>query len=130
MSRPHLRKAALFALLVATCWLAIGANALGYTHSWSCTRHSGNHCTDFSGQYYNPWHYMSGNATDVYGASQWCVKGTTSGGTTYEFACFLSAPYAFGTRCISASTQAYTYGIWSPDADRPMSAGANTTGGC
>ncbi len=132
--RGSRRRTFLLGALPVALLLAVGLGSAGtasaYTHSWSCTRHSGNHCTDTSGQAYNPWHYLSGQATDVYGASQWCVKGTTSGGTTYEFACFLSAPYAYGTRCISAQTQAYTYGIWTPDSDRPMSAGANTTGGC
>jgi hypothetical protein len=118
------------------CGLAIALMGLAaqvpaahaYTHRWDCYRAAGNHCTDFTGTYYNPWHYMS-MGTAGYGVHTWCVSGEDRGGGIWNFACAYSGTGVSGSRCDAPDVQAYSYGLgYSGTAFQ--SDLADTTGGC
>jgi hypothetical protein len=106
--------------------LGVVSSATAYTHSWSCSREAFNHCTDASGKTYNPWHVIE-TSTPTF--ANWCVKGTSEGGTVYEFACVSNAFGVMGIRCTAPEVQAYSYGGgYSGKVEQTDH--ASTEGGC
>jgi len=78
-ARTH-RRCLVRSALIALCLTAVTVPAVAeaYTHSWSCLRSSGSRCTDFSGQYYNPWISVAAYSSPA--KSEVCAKGETQAG--------------------------------------------------
>jgi hypothetical protein len=108
--------------------LAVPAtSASAYTHTWDCSRTAGNHCTDVSGQYFNPWHYEEVDIPYVNG--WWCASSLDHGGGSHAFACLDSAFGTQGTRCDLGDVQAYTFGQ-KYEGSVHQYGHADTNGGC
>lgn len=115
-------------VIAATTALATTpASAPAYQHSWSCSRNAGNHCTDYVGSPYNPWHALVLNSPTT--VANYCVKGTDSGGGIWGFACVNNTQSVQGMRCNAPYVQAYSYGN-GYGGSAQLDDLADTSGGC
>lgn len=111
--------------LLASLALAVVAEA--YAHRWSCTRSSGNRCTDFTGQAFNPWKDVQGAVAPA--APEICAKAAGAGGDT-KAGSGCSFNTEFRQTCLASSSpdsQAYVY--WGgPGGQRNLTGSARTPG--
>jgi len=66
MNKQKYRLMAALASVVCASALANADGADAYVHRWECSRGEGNHCTDNSGQAFNPWAHIEAESWGFY----------------------------------------------------------------
>jgi len=115
VTRGNKRVVAAAAGAVCAITLVFASTAAAYTHSWSCSRNSGNTCSDSAGQTYNPWIQVYVQMNPFRDVHELCAKGVTaagnqrspaSGDTSCDFGVTLHSVCFIGS---SPDSLAYTY---------------------
>lgn len=109
LMRPRLLIAALTVAATTAVGAASPQSAHAYAHSWSCYRVAYQHCTDWSGQQYNPWVYHRMNLPYWVGVPGTCAKAVTAAGNTKSGSGCDSDNYRESFYASSPTSQAYGY---------------------